>query len=114
MNLKDEQEKLRLRNVTVPQTLKQAKALRRKKHRDHKRYLVLKKRKKVLTNAVQDELRSLLVSFRELGTEMKIAKDSLKNVRETSAQKSTYFQDGYRLGIEYAQVQAKQQALDQQ
>lgn len=110
MNLKDEQEKLRLRNVTVPQTLKQAKALRRKKHYSHKRYLALKKSKKVLTRAVRAELQGLLVEFRELGAEMRIVKDTLKGIRETREQYSAAFLAGVAMGKEYAQVQAQAQA----
>jgi hypothetical protein len=63
--------------LTVRQTLRIARALRKKKSRDHKRYLALRRNKKVLTNAVRDELRSLLVEFRAMNVACKEVKGIL-------------------------------------
>ena len=100
--------------MTVRQTLRIARQLRKKKHRDHKRYLALRRNKKVLTNAVRDELRALLVSFREMSAECRAARDGLRGVRTTAEQRSAAFQNGYRLGIEHAKIQRLQEEYDKQ
>lgn len=58
------------------------------------------------------ELQQMLIEFRALGKEMKIAKDVLRGVRSTAEQRSTVFQNGYRLGLESAVVQRQQEELD--
>jgi hypothetical protein len=98
--------------ITLKQVLKRARALRLKKASSHRRYLLLKKSKKVLTRGVQEELRQLLIEFRALSVEMKAAKDTLRGIRATREEQSRYFQDGYRLGIEHAALQRQQQEID--
>jgi ribulose bisphosphate carboxylase small subunit len=100
--------------VTVREALKVARRLRLKKRSSHRRYLALKKSKKVLTRSVQEELRSLLAEFHALNVEMADARRTLRGIRETREQTSRYFQDGYKLGVEHAAVKLQQQEIDNQ
>jgi hypothetical protein len=100
--------------LTVRETIRLARKLRLKKQSSHRRYLALKKSKKVLNRSVRGELNSLLVEFHALNVEMKAARDVLRGVRETREQTSRYFQDGYRLGIEHAALQLQQKQIDNQ
>jgi hypothetical protein len=96
----------------VKQTLRLAKQLRKRKHRDHKRYLALKKERKVLTRAVAQELRSLLVSFREMNSAMKDVTADLHGVRDTNAQKSRHSLLGLAAGREEGLMKKQQEEFD--
>jgi hypothetical protein len=76
--------------------------------------LALKKERKVLTRTTRDELKSLLASFVEMNRAMKDVTAILHGVRDTAAQRSQHFQDGYRLGREHTQVIEDQKRIDQQ
>jgi hypothetical protein len=98
----------------IKRALKAARALRKKKHADHKRYLALKKEKRKLTRALRDELKQALIEWRELGLAMKSAESELKGLMADSDRRSRQFQLGLKVGREETKAQQLQKELDQQ
>lgn len=99
--------------LSLKAALKKARALRKKKHADHRVYLNLKREKKKLTRALRAEFQAALASWRALGTAMREAEREIKGLIADSDRRSRQFQLGFKVGQEYAQVQQKQAQIDQ-
>jgi hypothetical protein len=101
----------------IKQTFKAARALRRavrkRKRRDRERYHSLMAERRTLKRSLRAEYKSLLVEFRTLCATMREAEQALRGALGGREQQSAAFQRGYKIGIEYAQVQVRQAELDQ-
>lgn len=94
--------------IFIRQELKKARRLNRRKHEAHRQYLALKRSKKKLTQEVGAELRSLLVSFREMNAAMRESRDALRGALNTYERQSRQFQLGYALGLEHSEIKTKE------
>lgn len=97
----------------IKRALKVARAVCKKKHRDHLHYLALKKEKRKLTRALRDELRTALVEWRTLCKAMREAEQVLRGALGDREKQSKQFLAGLEAGREEARIKERQKELDQ-